>query len=199
MKEQDSSERDHDDYWTDDLQLGDGVLYNQPHTLRLALHQATERYFGRKERFPLASPNGTRLYFHARPYILISDIRLTVALHPEPRGSDVGTVAASHWEGMRHKIVGNAQGWYYPAEKSLMLWECFLEDRHRIANPLEDANQAVLWNGFEEVLLTRSPGVEHLYTTWEDSYNRPMWQKFLEAQGYRKVDKALFEKIVCVL
>jgi len=33
-------------------------------------------------------------------------------------------------------------------------------------------------------------------TTWEDEYERSLWQCFLEAQGYSQVDKAAFIKEV---
>lgn len=81
---------------------------------------------------------------------------------------------------MRHEVVGNAQAWLYPQERALVLWECFLEERHRQANPLDDENQQTIWRAFEQLVVERSPGVEKLYTTWENVFERPVWLRFLE-------------------
>ena len=77
-----------------------------------------------------------------------------------------------------------------------MLWECFLEDRHRITNPLDDENLATAWRGFEKALLERSAGVTTLYTTWENIYKRPIWERFLRQQGYVQTGPVLFTKEV---
>lgn len=183
-----------DDYWTEDFPLGEGRFYRQPHAVRLAFHQSEERYSNRREFFPLDAPQGSRMYFHAKPYLSLPDIRINVRLYDQPREGAIGETEAIFVEGVRKEFVGNAQGWYYPKEKALMLWECYLEDRHRITNPLDDENLDVIWRGFERTLLERTVGAEKLYTTWEDIYARPVWQRFLEHQGYQQVDKALFEK-----
>jgi hypothetical protein len=53
-----------------------------------------------------------------------------------------------------------------------------------------------LWQGWERWLLSRSPGAARIVTTWEDLYDRPVWQAFLESQGYRSVAPAAFIKEV---
>ena len=129
-----------DEYWQEDLELGDGHFYQDAYTIRLLLHQDTERYLGRDELFPLTQRTGERLYFHAKPYILLPDITLRVGLYSEPRGNGIGEVEASTWEGMKHEIVGQCQGWFYPSERAAMLWESFLEERYQQQSLLEDAN-----------------------------------------------------------
>jgi len=37
-------------------------------------------------------------------------------------------------------------------------------------------------------------GAEKPFTTWEDMYACPVWQRFLEEHGFRQVAADLFEK-----
>ena len=47
----------------------------------------------------------------------------------------------------------DAQAWYYPTDKTIVLWECFFEERFR-KDPLpEDLNMQKLWQSFERYLL----------------------------------------------
>ncbi len=41
--------------------------------IRLKLHRSQERYYHKEELFPLSSRTGERIYFHAKPYILIPE------------------------------------------------------------------------------------------------------------------------------
>jgi hypothetical protein len=51
--------------------------------------------------------------------------------------------------GFREVQVRNAQAWYYLADRIIVLWECFFDDRFR-RNPLaEDQNMQQLWSAFE--------------------------------------------------
>jgi hypothetical protein len=164
------SERDQDEYWNADFALGEGLFYNERYAIRLSLHQAEETYYGRQEIFPLSESKGGRRYFHAKPYILLPDLTVRINLHDRPRGEVVGETEGTDWEGMRHEVLGNAQAWYYPKDKAVVLW------------------------GFERVLLERSPDAQRLYATWEDIYDRPIWRRFLTQQEYQRVDKAAFLK-----
>ena len=73
-------------YYQHDVYLGDvplpGVSHppGRPVGLHLRLHVAEEPYRGRRELVPLRHAAGTRVYVHARPYVLVPDYRLTVAL-----------------------------------------------------------------------------------------------------------------------
>jgi hypothetical protein len=182
-------ERDRDPYWTADLAVGEGTFYQQSHLIRLQLHQSEEHYYHREELFPLKSPSGTRLYFHAKPYLALPDVRIGVTWE-----GGVGRTDAVTIEGSRKEVIGQAQGWYYPREKALMLWECIIDERHRLANAVEDENLDLVWRGFERELVHRSPGVKKLFTTWEDLYPRELWRRFLAQHGYTQTGKALFAK-----
>src|SRR6266511_4111355 len=80
---------DFDPYWHRHVILGEGSVpgYDRqgPAFIRLQLHRSGERYFNAHEYFPLSERSGKRIYFHAKPYILIPDITLTVAL-TQPTG-----------------------------------------------------------------------------------------------------------------
>jgi hypothetical protein len=190
-------ERGHDPYWQEDFALGEGRFYRgERYAIRLRLHTATERYSARHEIVPLRRPTTTHTYVHGKPYILVPDITLTVGLYHQPdAGGAIGEVTGSDWLGMRHEDIGHMQAWYYPADQLLVLWECFPEERFRTsADPRQDATLAALWIGFEVWLRDRFPEAQQLVTTWEDVYERPLWQAFLEEQGYRSVAPAAFAK-----
>src|SRR5215210_8772933 len=100
--------REQDEYWTEDVAIGDGVFYQHAHTLRLKLHQSSERFDVSRDRelVPLAHPRGSRLYFLAKPYILLPDITLSINLYPYATPADqgaIGEVASSSWQGMKHE------------------------------------------------------------------------------------------------
>lgn len=184
-----------DPYFQHDELIGDVVLRGEPYGLRLKLHDAEERFRDHKELFPLTQRTGTRRYFHAKPYVLEPEITLTVGLSPTPQPDGaLGEVTGSEWHGLRHREVGQAQAWYYPADRGLMIWECFLLDRYREEEPSRDMTLGVLWSGFERTLLARLPQPERIVTTWEDLYPRPAWQLFLESQGYAPYGPATFAK-----
>ena len=127
--------------------LGEPRLPTETALVRLWLHQSDEAYHGRTiaELVPLSHPSGSRSYIHARPYVLEPEITLTVELSPTPQATGaVGEVADSAWEGMRHVEIGQAQAWYYPADRLLVLWECYLFDRWRLADPLCDPALAAI-------------------------------------------------------
>ena len=58
----------------------------------------------------------------------------------------------------------DAQAWYYPTDKTIVLWECFFEERFR-KDPLpEDLNMQKLWQSFERYLLQMFPQASTLAT-----------------------------------
>jgi hypothetical protein len=195
-------EPEHDRFWNDDVEVGDGIFRHGASSIRLKLHQELERYSraGGPEIVPIRQARGQRLYFLARPYILVPDIRLTLALYPYPTPSDrgaIGEVRSSDWRGMRHHEIGSAQAWYYPDEATLIIWEVLLHRPYRQASPPADANLQVVWRGFERVLLERCGAVERIATPFDEpEYEREQWQAFLRAQGYRPLTGAAFSKEV---
>lgn len=130
-------EREIDPYWTADEIIGELRHGREEYLLRLRLHESAERYHrDPHELFPLAERRGERVYYHAKPYVTPPDVELTV----------------------RQQDVGQAQAWYYPRERALVLWECFLEDRYRSGDdPQGDPGHVALWDGFERTLLARQP------------------------------------------
>lgn len=195
MKER---ELEQDPYWSDDVLLGDVPVLDGSALVRLRLHHSEEIYHGRNiaELIPLRHPTGNRIYIHAKPYVLEPEITLTIGLFPTPRATGaVGEVVDADWEGIRHVEIGQAQAWYYPPDRQLVLWECYLFDRWRVADPVHDPALAALWLGFEKQLLTRFPAAERVATpSWEDIYDRPAWQAFLASQGYTPAVPGAFVK-----
>ena len=189
-----------DPYWTGDHLLGELPLPDGPSLVRLRLHQSEEAYDRRNlaDLVPLRHPTGRRDYIHAQPYVLAPEFTLTVGLFPTPRASGaIGEVVDSSWEGMRHVAIGQAQAWSYPRDRVLVLWECYLFDRWRRADPLPDPALAALWDRFEAHLLTHFPDTEHIVTpSWEDIYERPAWQAFLGMRGYAPGTSGVFFKTI---
>ena len=121
-------ERERDPYWQADAALGEAPLFRgEVYSIRMRLHTERERASRRHEIASLSDAVRERVYLHGKPYILVPDIILTVRLHdrPDPGGA-IGAVAGSDWTGMRHEDIGQAQGWYYPADHLLVIWECFV-------------------------------------------------------------------------
>jgi hypothetical protein len=189
-----------DPYWQHDFSVDLSSLIEQPaFGVRFKAHESLERFHHDSlgEVVPLKTRAGSRLYFHGKPYQLEPDYRLTVALHPVPPPTgEIGVVEEARWEGLRHKEIGQAQGWYYPQDATLILWECFLEQHYRRGDPAADPLHLAIWQGWESWLLSRSAGATRIVTTWEDLYERPAWQSFLEGQGYRAIAPAAFTKEV---
>ena len=133
----------------------------------MRLHTATERASRRHERVPLSDAVWERVYVHGTPYILVPDITRTGRLHDEsdPTGV-IGAVAGSAWMGLRHEDIGPAQGWYYPADRRLVIWACFPAARSRASDdPLHDRTLRALWSGLEAWLRDRFPEARRLVST----------------------------------
>lgn len=102
-------------------------------------------------------------------------ITVTVGLAPAPRpGGAIGEVRSSEWAGLRHEELGQAQAWYYPEDRLLLLWECYLLDRFREDDPRADDLFQGVWRAVEAALRERLPEARRCCTTREDTYNRPI-------------------------
>jgi hypothetical protein len=137
----------------------------------------------------------------ARPYILEPDFRLTVGLYSQPtQQGTIGEVTSADWVGMRQREVGQGQAWLYSEDRTLVLWECFLEHWYRNDDPRTDDNLKAVWLGFEEFLLRHLPQqIDHMVTpSWEPLYNqdKQAWPDFLEQVGFRSIAKRAFGKEV---
>ena len=175
----------HDPYWTDDLSLGGVALPGGEATVRLRWHRSEERIRDHEELLPLAHKTGPRFYVHARPYVLEPAITLAVGLSPTPtEEGTVGEVIGSEWEGMRHREIGQAQAWYYPLDRLLMLWECYLFDSYRQTDPVRDPALQAVWRGFEAELIGRFPQAQRVATpAWEDIVRPGTPQRIAAAGG----------------
>jgi hypothetical protein len=193
-------------YYQHECYLGDVPLPGVSHPpgcpvgLHLRLHVAEEAYRGRRELVPLRHAAGTRVYVHAKPYVLVPDYRLTVALTASrlAPGEPAGCVTDVAHRGWRRLDVGHGQAWPCPAEGPLIVWEAYLHDGHRADPvPARDPALALLWDGFEGALLEHlAPWgpARRLVTTWEDVYPRWAWAAFLEERGDLARPPAAFAK-----
>jgi hypothetical protein len=143
----------------------------QRYALRLQVHLAEEVYRRSEgqEIIPFKQPRGVRMYVHAKPYVLIPDIRLGVRLFPTPAPTGaVGYVSSSERAGMRHEDVGQAQGWYYYEDRTIVLWEAYLLPPYRGPNVAEDPNSYAFWKGFERFLTDRFHSARWIVTPHND-------------------------------
>jgi hypothetical protein len=197
-----------DPYWTHDTTLFDGAFRyyrGGKRPVRGKVHVSDERYDFREsghglERDLLTVASGKRIYVLMHPYVIEPDVLITVALSARPkRAADapekIGHVINSRVEGYRDVKVGSAQAWYYPEDKVIVLWECFLDSLVRDMPLLKDENMPRLWTGFERWLTERFPQAERIATPWMDPIWEPKeYQKYLRTQGYKRSVPGLFIK-----
>ena len=178
-----------------DEALGEVTLFGEQWTLRVKAALVDEPYRRslRSEIVPVTAERGTRTVVHAQPYVLVPHITLDVAPASQPTGDQLGEVTDSRWEGMRPEYVGQAQAWYYDADRLLVIWEALLEDRYQTGEAPEDANLRALWLGFEAFLLRQFPDAEQLVTSPDDPLYEPAdYQRFLRDLGYQSVSSHAF-------
>src|SRR5262249_22060685 len=115
------------------------------------------------EIIPIRKRQGTRTYVLMHPYVREPRLTLTVGVYNQPRHyadqeSPIGEVTGTpQIEEFREAKVGEAQAWYYEAERAIVLWECFFEERFRKDPLLDDPNMQKLWQTFERYLLQKFP------------------------------------------
>jgi hypothetical protein len=197
-----------DPYWTHDTLLFEGTFRyyrDKKQPVHGKIHISEEDYdfhsFGHGlERSYLKNRKGMRTYFFMRLYIELPNIILSMAVSPKQytdAGTILGKTTGSRVAGFRHDEIGNAQAWYYPQEKVLVLWECYLDDFTRDASLLQDQNMVNLWTGFEQWLLNRYPETERIVTPYADPiWNIKEYQAFLRARGYTKGRSGTFTKLL---
>jgi hypothetical protein len=185
-----------DSYWTHNLVIGEGDVQGQKSVIRLHLHWSDERVYHGESLFPIAVKRGdTKTYFHARPYILVPRMTFTIGLtRPKADSDDICRVIGSDVTKLQEREIGNAQAWYYPAEKALVLWECYPYEQFAKEDPRNDPLLATLWQGFEKLLREELPDTTRIYTEYEPIYDNQVYQTFLAKQGYRAIDKGAFVK-----
>jgi len=184
-------------YWTHDTSLFTGSIRyfgREPVLVRGKLHLADEPYHKSDadlEIVPLTQKQGESTYVNMRAYVLVPDITLTIDLYPTPRQSAaysyIGKVAGAATENpkMKEQEIGDGQAWYYPADRTIVLWECELHLPFEQAPIHQDPNMHGLWSGFEQFLYTQFPDAVQIATTYSDpSYETAEYQEFLTALGY---------------
>ncbi len=190
-----AQQRERDPYWTEDVGLFEGrfrYTHGEPRIVRARMHRSEETYrldALDREIVPVAAPTGTRTYVHLQPYLVVPDIRLTVDLAPGPQPDGaIGAVVAAEERGGRQQPIGKAQAWFYPADGTLVIWECFLEDNLRDMPLAKDANMRRLWLAVEDYLTTRFPATMRLVTPFDDPLFETMtYRAFLASLGYTPV------------
>jgi hypothetical protein len=187
-----------DPYWTHNVMIGEGVVEKHKSLIRLHMHRSEETYeHSIDELFPFTTRRGNRSYFLAKPYILLPQMTLTFGVTKPKADSDaIGRVIGSDVTKLQEREIGNAQAWYYPAEKALVLWECYLHQPYRQEDPRKDHLLTTIWQGFEKTLLKELPDTTKVYTLYEPYYDRPVYKTFLAKLGYRPIENATFVKEV---
>jgi hypothetical protein len=197
-----------DDFWTERLPFFTAQLpsyYRKPQQVHGRFHISEEEYSpSRHEIIPLSERRGQRTHILMQPYVLQPELTFTVGLFNKPKKyadqeSPIGQViGAPQTQGFREVEVGNAQAWYYPADKTIVLWECFFYDDFRRHPFAEDANMRNLWKGFEHWLLKQYPDTATIATTTRDPIAETVkeYQTFLKSLGYSPLFKTAFGKKV---
>ena len=194
-----------DDFWTEHLQLLTAqfpTYYTKPQKVWGRFHISKEEHRDSShEIVPISERKGKRTYVMMHPYVLEPKLTFTVGLYSKPKTyhdqeSPIGEVIGSHHEGFREAQVGHAQAWYYHAEKIIILWECFFEDRFRKHPLSEDHNMQNLWKGFEHWLIKQFPQAKTIATPFNDPIAESMeeYQAFLKKLGYSPLAEAAFGK-----
>ena len=197
-----------DDFWTERLTLFTAqfpTYYQKSQQVHGRIHTSNESYFdGSHEIIPLTNRHGQRTYVMMHLYMLEPKLTFTVGLYSNPKHyadqeSAIGeTIGNPQVEGFREAQVGNAQVWYYPADKTIILWECFFDDRFRNHPLPEDANMQQLWQAFERYLVQKFPHASTLATPFNDPIAESIveYQAFLKSLGYSPLSKAAYGKKV---
>ena len=110
-----------------------------------------------------------------------------------------GKVISSQETGKDEIEIGNAQGYYYHPDKTLVIWECYLFSHfyeHQRPDP-EDPNQASLWVSFEKFLVHQFPDAKQITTPWHDpQFEDTAYEAFLQFMGYEKIAQAAHGKFM---
>jgi hypothetical protein len=177
--------------------------YTKPQKVWGRFHSSEESYLGTSsEIIPIKEKKGLRTYVMMQPYVLEPKMTLTIGVYTKPKhyadqDSAIGqTIGGPKHDGFREVQVGNAQAWYYHEDKTIVLWECFLDSRfHGRSLPL-DTNLQNLWKAFEHWLVKRFPEATSLATPFNDPIAESIeeYQTFLQSVGYTPLVDAAFGK-----
>src|SRR5437763_5582709 len=195
-----------DDFWTEHQPFFTAQFsnyYTKPQKVWGRFHTSEERYFGTaSEIIPLEHKKGKKTYIMMQPYVLEPKLTLTIGLYNKPKKyadqEDVigKTIGSPQHNGFREAQLGNAHAWYYHEDKTIVLWECFFEDRFRKDALTTDKNMQSLWELFEHWLIKQFPKAHKLATHFNDPIAQSIeeYQAFLKTLGYSPIAQAAFGK-----
>jgi len=197
-----------DDFWTHDIFLFSGTFSryrNKPRPVWGKLHTSEEPYrlnaFEQDIR-PIETRKGTRTYIMLHPYVLEPILTFTVGLYKKPKqyadqDEAIGeTLGGPKQEGVRDVQIGGSQAWYYHEDKTIELWECFLDSPFQTHPIIADPHMQQLWQAFEAWLCKQFPEATRIVTPFHDpiAHSIEEYQAFLRSLGYEPVAKAAFGK-----
>jgi len=193
-----------DPYYMIDTALFDGrfrYFGSEPVQVRGKVHLSKEHYrFQQAEREtePITTLRGMRSYVHMKPFVLVPHITLTIGLYQQPTAQGtIGEVLSSQEAPkMKEVEIGQAQAWYYLADTTIVLWECYLFEF--VQRPLlEDTNMAELWGNFAHFLGKHFTGATRITTPSHDPlFSNEEYHEFLAALGYHPIAKAAWGKSI---
>ena len=203
---------DQDPFWTHETPLFNAAFRyyrNEPRPVRGKIHTSEELY--RLEPYeqdirPIETLRGTRTSIMMHPYVFEPILTFTVGLYKKSKvyadqEAAIGeTLGSPKQEGVRDVQIGSAQAWYYHEDKTIEIWECFIDSRFRFQkHPLaSDPHMQKLWNSFEAWLVKQFPQAKRIITPFNDPIAETIeeYQEFLRSRGFEPVAKAAFGKVV---
>lgn len=173
-----------DTYWQETTNLFTGTFSSfrnngepLPVPVHAKIHRSIEEYHSiETEIVPIKNSKGERIYFHIQPYVEEPNSVLPVSIAPNGCADTnaIGKVQESQAEGFRATPVGKCQAWYYPADTTVVVWECFLDRAFRSnTSPAEDPNMQKLWQAIETYFAKKFPRAGRMVTPFAD----PQFQK----------------------
>jgi hypothetical protein len=183
---------------TGDVYLFRGVFRyyrSKPRQVRASVHLEREQYRLDHPADPAITPvtqlEGERVAFTLSLYTLEPQIIVTVDWSPARQAGRVVDSGLDPDQPVRQNACGYVNGWFYEADKLVMLWDCLLHDQFR-DNPLAtDINLYQLWRSVERWAVQQFPDVRQLATPFRDTkYPDAEYRDFLYRLGYAPLQKA---------
>jgi hypothetical protein len=151
-------------------ELGEVYFSRSARPVTVRSHISDERFYGRGAEvlFGLSEREGRRIYIQSRFW-------------------------ASRPLGLPLQLA-TAQAWFYPSYRIIVICQVVVGPPDMSEEPRENPLLRSLWMRYEAFLAEPFPNLEQLMTTWEDDYQRPVWEAFLSAVGYRQTSLTTFVK-----
>src|SRR6266480_4759957 len=123
---------------------------------------------------PMETRKGTRTHIMLHPYVPEPILTLRVGLYNKPKhyadqDAAIGeTLGVPKHEGVRDVQIGSAQAWYYHQDKTIEIWECFLERTFRSHPIVDNPHMQKLWKALERWLGEQFPEATRIVTPFND-------------------------------